>query len=93
MQTKTQLKARLQARFKKVYPKGLRLLAVQLDGFTHSVIFDRGSRQSAVVRDSFSHCMPEGNWSKESKEFFKDIPNYIYQNDAQEYIFILPENR
>ena len=79
-------------KFRALYPKK-RLLSVQLDGFTHRVIFDGGNRASEVKFDYFSNCMPEGNWSTQASEFFKDIPNYIYQNNAQEYIFVLPSER
>lgn len=86
--TKTQLKTR----FKKLYPKK-RLLAVQLDGFTHAVVYDDGTKESAVRRDSFSHCMPEGNWSAPARAFFAGIGNAGYQNNAREVIFILPGAR
>jgi hypothetical protein len=79
-------------KFKELYPKK-RLLSVQLDGFTHRVVFDGGSRASEVKFDYFSHCMPEGAWSTQASKFFKDIPNSIYQNNAQEYIFVLPNER
>ena len=82
----------LKDRFKKLYPKK-RLLAVQLDGFSHSVIFDSGNKQSAVIRDSFSHCMPEGRWSAAASAFFSDIGNSGYQNNAREVIFLLPNER
>ena len=85
-------KNRLKTRFKRFYP-GKRLLAVQLDGFSHAVIFDGGSRDSAVQRDTFSHCMPEGRWSDAATGFFAEIPNHSYQNAAREIVYIAPESR
>lgn len=86
-------KKTLKANFKKIYPAGSRLLAVQLDGFTHGVVYDAGTRESKVTIDRFSHCMPEGGWSANASAFFKDIGNAGYQNNAQEFIFVLPEAR
>jgi len=37
--------------------------------------------------------MQEGNWSAESKEFFKDISNSAYQNNAKELVYLLPSER
>jgi len=82
-------KTKLKVKFKNIYPKGTRLLAVQLDGFSHRVVFDTG-KGSSIQFDSFSHCMPEGNWSKKATTFFSDIPNYTYQNNSKEIIFIHP---
>jgi hypothetical protein len=86
------MKTKLKSRFKRLYP-GKRLLAVQLDGFSHAVVFDSGSRTGAVERDLFSHCMPEGNWTAQASQFFADIGNAGYQNSPKEIIYILPENR
>ncbi len=85
-------KIQLKKRFAKLYPKK-RLLAVQLDGFSHAVIYDSGNKQSAVVRDSFSHCMPEGRWSAAASAFFAGIGNAAYQNNVREIIYILPGAR
>lgn len=85
-------KTELNKKFKALYP-GKRLLSVQLDGFSHRVVFDNGKRASKVTFDYFSHCMPEGGWSAQASKFFKNIPNSIYQNNAQEYIFVLPNER
>lgn len=85
-------KSMLKRRFAKLYPAPSRLLAIQLDGFTHSIIYDQG-KDSSIRRDSFSHCMPEGSWSAKAAIFFHDIGNAGYQNNAQEIIFVLPENR
>lgn len=80
-------------RFKECYPKGKRLLAVQLNGFSHKVVYDLGTKESRVCFDEFSHCMPEGNWTREATQFFSGIGHAQYQNNAQEIIVRLPEER
>ena len=85
-------KKTLKEKFKSIYGKKFRLLAVQLDGFSHRLVFDSG-KNSNIIFHEFSHCMPEGNWSNEAKNFFADIPNYQYQNNAKEIIFVNPEKR
>jgi hypothetical protein len=82
----------LKQRFKKLYP-GRRLLAVQLDGFSHAVVFDGGNRDSKVTRESFSGCMPEGRWSAGAAGMFAGIGHNEYQNNPKEIIFLLPEER
>ena len=85
-------KADFQKKFIEVYPKGCRLLAVQLDGFSHAVVFDKG-KGSEISFDRFSECMPEGNWSSNAMRFFKGIGHAQFQNNAQELIFVLPKKR
>lgn len=86
------LKTYLKKRFKRYYPKK-RLLAVQLDGFSHAVVYDDGTKTSAVKKDIFSHCMPEGKFSIAASAFFAGIGNAGYQNNAREIIFVLPSDR
>lgn len=86
------MKKEIKEKFKKLYPNN-RLLAVQLDGFTHRFFYDNGSDNSEIKCEYFSHCMPEGKWSDAAKEIFKDIPNYVYQNNPKEIIYIMPNKR
>lgn len=86
------LRSYLKKRFKALYPNR-RLLAVRLDGFTHKVFYDRGGIGTPLEIDTFSHCMPEGNWSERAKEFFKEIGNAGYQNNAREIVFTYPKSR
>ena len=85
-------KTYLKKRFKELYSAPARLLAVQLDGFSHRLIYDTGKR-SAIQAESFSHCMPEGNWSSRAASFFHDISNAGYQNNAREIMFLTPAQR
>lgn len=81
-----------ESKFSELYP-GKRLLAVQLDGFSHRVIFDGGSSDSPVKSDSFSGCMPEGGWSVQAKSLLSLYPHHTFQCNAYEYVWVLPEDR
>lgn len=85
-------KAEAKKRFKEIYKNGERILAVQLDGFSHAVVYDTG-KNSVVKFDRFSGCMPEGNWSINATKFFDGVGHSSYQNNAQEIVFIEPSKR
>lgn len=85
-------KLQLKKRFKMLYP-GKRLLAVQLDGFSHALIYDNGKKEDKITKEVFSHCMPELVCSNQAKAFFQDIGNSQYQNNTQEFCYILPNKR
>jgi hypothetical protein len=89
------------ARFKQVFPN-YRLLAIQLNGFTHSVYFDSGNADSRIQKLSFSNYL--GNMEKmrmgisididnNLKTLFSGFPNLYYQHNATEIVYILPEKR
>ncbi len=86
-------KTEWKARFKKYYPKGARLLALHFNGFTHSVIYDAGTRTSPVLQDHYSGCMPEAPGPSRAVGFFNGHGHNQYQNNPKEIVFILPENR
>lgn len=93
-----ELKEMFKERFEKLY-KGNRLLAIQLDGFTHAVIFDNGKRDSQVHKEAYSSYVgkEEGKMyglnNERTCEMFKDVSNSAYQNNAQEIIYVLPNER
>ena len=86
------LKDTLQAKFNEVY-KDKRLLAIHLNGFSHSVIFDDGAKESEIEVESFSAYAPEQSWSEKAKHMFKDVPHHPYQNNAKEIVFIAKDKR
>ena len=86
------LKDTLQTRFNEVY-KDKRLLAIHLNGFSHSVIFDDGAKESEIEAESFSAYAPEQSWSKKAEHMFKDVPHHSYQNNAKEIVFVDRDKR
>lgn len=89
----------LAARFEKNYKdKGLRLLAIQLNGFSHKVFFDRGSKRDPVEVAEWSGYASaselEGYRNVDIAEtMLSDIPHYTYQNNATEILYLKPNER
>jgi hypothetical protein len=85
--------------FSKLF-KGKRLLAVQLDGFTHRVIFDDGTKESKIQTETYSAYLgvcdsyDRNNTNTDRiKVFFMGYPNYAFQNNAQEIVYVAPNKR
>ena len=74
-------------------PKGARLLAVQLNGFSHKAFIDAGSKSSPVQCLEYSGCMPEGRFPALARDLFHDIGHAGYQGAPEEIVYILPVNR
>ena len=88
---KTEMKKEFKARFNQLF-KNKRLLAIQLDGFTHRVIFNsgRGSRIYALSYSAYTEIDPEFN--DKLKELFSGYSHYAFKHNATELIYIKPEN-
>lgn len=86
------MKKVLKERFEKLYPER-RLLAIQLNGFSHSVFYDYGDATERIHVGRFSHCDPHQPILQVEKALFYDVPNYPYQNNAVEYVYLMPEDR
>lgn len=86
-----ELKDALEARFNEIFKGNERLLAIQLNGFSHSVIYDFGEKTSQIIKDEFSHYT-DGATHKLYK-IFDDVSHYQYQNNAKELIYIEPNER
>lgn len=86
-----ELKDALKSRFNEIFKGKERLLAIQLNGFSHRVIYDFGKKTSQIIKDEFSHYT-DGATHKLYK-IFDDISHYPYQNNAKELIYIKPDER
>lgn len=87
-----EIRSLLKERFDQHFPKK-RLLAVQLNGFSHTVFMDNGSSEDEVQAESVSFFMPEKTPAKGVKELFEGFGHSVYQHNAKEYVWILPEER
>jgi hypothetical protein len=86
------LTEQFQIQFAKYYPKK-RLLAVHLNGFTHSVFYDNGKTDDDIKIDRYSFYMPEGEWSIGAMNMFHNIPHHTYQNNPIEIVYVNREQR
>ena len=92
MDQKEQLKERLQQRFEELYPDK-RLLAIQLNGFSHAAFFDNGNTDDEIEIVRYSAYAPEQPVLQKGKKMFEHIPHYTYQGNAIEIIYIMPGER
>ena len=91
------LKTKLAERFKAQYPDK-RLLAVQLNGFSHKAFYDNGNKDSAIEVLEFSgyaDSIVDTGFENNDKlrPIFDGIPHYEYKHNATEIVYINPENR
>lgn len=90
------MKTAIKKIFKDIY-KGKRLLAIQLNGFSHKVFYDNGNDESDVfIEEHSSHlseCERNGRFTKEAKALLQGFAHYMYQGNAKEIIFIQPDKR
>lgn len=86
-----ELKDALKSRFNELFKGNERLLAIHLNGFSHSVIYDFGEKTSQIIQDEFSHYT-DGTTHKLYK-IFEGIGHEAYQNNAKELLYIKPDER
>lgn len=80
-------------KFNELY-ESKRLLAVQLNGFNHTLFYDNGDGNSQVEIDRFSIYTEMG--TQKAKKFFKDLSldyHYNFKHEPEEIIFLNPEER
>lgn len=82
----------LKERFEKLYPDR-RLLAIQLNGFYHSVFYDYGDATERIQVGKFSHYDSQQPSLQVEKALFFDVYHSPYQNNAIEYVYLMPNER
>jgi hypothetical protein len=82
----------LKSRFEKLYPKK-RLLAIQLNGFYHTIFYDNGIQEDKIQVARYSNYAPENKSLIPLGEMFEGYPNQSYQGNAKEILYIKPENK
>jgi hypothetical protein len=90
-------KQTFKTRFKELFPE-LRLLAIQLNGFSHKAYFDNGNKQSGIQSYEFSNYLSVSEIDNHStndkfKSLFSGYANFSYQNNAVEIVYITPDKR
>ena len=80
------MKQMFEDRFKKLYPDK-RLLAIQLNGFSHVAFYDSGTEDSRIETYNYSAYI-DGKC-----ELFDNIPHSSYKQEPVEIVYIRPEER
>lgn len=93
-----EFKNKLKDRFEKLSVfNGKRLLAIHLDGFSHSIIYDSGSQTSVVEHKEYSSYIGSLDMGYEESRsiasIFIDVPNYQYQGNPVEIVYVMPKER
>ncbi len=96
------LSAELQEKFEREFP-GKRLLAVHLDGFSHSVVYDDGTAKSPIKQADSSMYMSDAEARLYEDDEDRACRNFLkaagftshmnYQNNALEILLVDPEDR
>lgn len=87
------MKEKVLQAFKNIY-KDKRLLAVQLNGFNHSIFYDSGDAESEVQVDRYSLYTKMG--TEDAQRFFKDLSldhHHNFKHEPKEFLFLRPEER
>jgi hypothetical protein len=86
------MKQLLKDRFEKLYPNK-RLLAIQLDGFSHTIYYDNGNAKDKIEIVRYSNYAPEIKDLIPLGEMFAGYPNNSYQGNPKEIIYVKPNER
>lgn len=86
------MKRELKKDFKDLYP-GKRLLAVQLNGFSHKLFYDNGSADSSVIVEEYSPWTNMERQTKEIELLLGSFSTYTYKGNPKEIVYITPEER
>ena len=91
------MKQEFAKRFKKEFPK-LRLLAVQLNGFSHRVVCDDKKASTRPLYLEYSGYLSSCEIDDEVlhaklSRIFLGVGHTSYQGNAQEIVYVLPHER
>ena len=91
------MKQEFAKRFKKEFPK-LRLLAVQLNGFSHRVVCDDNKASTKPLFLEYSGYLSKSEVGDvetyaKLKRIFEGVGHTSYQGNAQEIVYVLPHER
>jgi hypothetical protein len=87
-----ELKNTIKERFEKEFANK-RLLAVHLDGFSHSVIFDSGSSDDSIEQLNYSLYTSMSDSDDKLKVIFEGVSHYSYKHNATELLYVSPQER
>lgn len=85
-------KQEIQKNFKEIY-KGKRLLAVQLNGFSHKVFYDNGTKDSKVIVEEYSPWIKTERDNENTKKLLQWYSTYEYKGNPKEIVYVNPEER
>ena len=90
-----ELMQELENRFKKLFEPNTRLLAIHLNGFSHTVFYDFGKKEDNIESKHYSQYAStfDDKFDDKLYKLFNGIPHYIYQGNPLEIVYVCPEER
>lgn len=85
-------KQEIQKNFKEIY-KGKRLLAVQLNGFSHKVFYDNGTKDSEVIVEEYSPWTKMERHTDNVKSLLQWYSTFEHKQNPKEIIYVNPKER
>lgn len=86
------IKKEIQENFNKLY-KSKRLLAVQLNGFSHKVFYDNGTKDSKVIVEEYSPWTKMERHTDNTKKLLQWYSTHTYKGNPKEIIYVEPKER
>ena len=86
------IKKEIQENFDRLY-KSKRLLAVQLNGFSHKVFYDNGTKDSKVIVEEYSPWIKTERDNENTKKLMQWYSTYQYKGNPKEIIYVDPKER
>ena len=86
------IKKEIQENFDRLY-KSKRLLAVQLNGFSHKVFYDNGTKDSKVIVEEYSPWIKTERDNENTKKLLQWYSTYQYKGNPKEIIYVDPKER
>lgn len=83
-----ELMQELENRFKKLFEPNARLLAIHLNGFSHTVFYDFGKKEDNIESKHYSHYIPLSDLDDKLSKLFDGIPHYTYQGSPLEIVYV-----
>lgn len=83
-----ELMQKLENRFKKLFEPNARLLAIHLNGFSHTVFYDFGKKEDNIESKHYSHYTPLSDLDDKLSKLFDGIPHYTYQGSPLEIVYV-----
>lgn len=85
-------KLALQEKFNGLY-ENKRLLAIQLNGFSHKVFYDSGSRDTRIEVEEYSPWTEMERATDKTKILLSGFSTHYFKGRPQEIVFVHAEDR
>lgn len=91
------LRQNLQQKFLRLYKNGERLLAIQLNGFSHTIFYDYGNAENEISIERVSAYLSthekDQSFTDRATALLLGLAHYEYQNNAKEIVYVAPSER